>query len=352
MNGPRGANHGDRETRGRSFDQVRFGVLGCASIARRRILPALRADAGTVVSAVAARDPARAARFAAEYDCAATDYAGLLARDDVDVVYIAIPLALRPRYVAAALRAGKHVLTEKPLAATPEEARELVSLATRSRRLLRENFLFPHHPQHAEVQKLVAEGRIGELRSFHSAFCVPAFPDGDIRYQPELGGGAVMEVGVYPLRAAQLLVPGELRVVAATLRVDERTKVEVSGQILLAADTGVLASLDFGLEHGYESGYLLRGSTARLRLDHAFIPPAARAPRVRVEVADQAEHVTFDPADQVGRAIGSFAQAVLAGRDAGWPDEGPRCAAAVRTVELAHEAKRVAVRVPRGSDHD
>jgi hypothetical protein len=81
---------------------------------------------------------------------------------------------------------------------------------------------------------------------------------------------------------------------------------------------------------------------------------------VRIEVADQEEHVTFGPADQVGRAITSFAQAVLAGRDAGWPDEAARCAAATRTVELAYEAKRVAVRVParddeggaRGRDHD
>jgi len=318
---------------------VRFGVLGCASFAWRRMLPALRAHPRTAVAAVASRDAAKAARFAAEFSCAATDYRGLLDRDDVDVVYLPLPLALRPRWIEAALRAGKHVLSEKPLALRPWDARRLVRLAAERGLLLRDNFLFPHHPQHDRVRELIAAGRFGRLRSFHGSFCIPPLPADDVRLRRELGGGALLDIGVYPLRAAQLLLGGDIRVVGASLRVDESRGVDVAGQALLVAGDGVLVSIDFGFEHSYECSYSLHGSVAAARLDRAYTPPAQWRPVLRIA----AEAVPLEAADQVGAAIGSFVDAVLAGRSVRHSAEARRCAQAIRTVELAEAVREMAI---------
>lgn len=318
---------------------VRFGVLGCASFAWRRMLPALRAHPRTAVAAVASRDSAKAARFASEFSCAATDYDGLLRRHDVDVVYLPLPLARRPRWIEAALRAGKHVLAEKPLALRPWDARRLVRLAAERGLLLRDNFLFPHHPQHARVRELLVAGRFGRLRSFHGSFCIPPLPADDVRYRAELGGGALLDVGVYPLRAAQLLLGGDLRVVGASLRVAESRGVDVAGQALLVAGDDVLVSIDFGFEHSYECSYSLHGSAAAARLDRAYTPPADWQPVLEIA----GDPVALESADQVAAAVGSFADAVLAGRSVHHPVEARWCAQAVRTVELAEQVRELAI---------
>lgn len=322
---------------------VRFGVLGCSSIAWRRTLPALRSHPDTTVTWVASRDPEKAKRFAAAFDCRATDYEGLLHRDDVDAVYLPLPPSLHRHWGERALRAGKHVLTEKPLAATAEDARELVRSATAHRLVLRENFMFVHHGQHATVRRLLAEGRLGELRSLHASFCIPPLPDTDIRYAPELGGGALLDVGVYPLRTALMLLGGGLRVAGASLRPDPVRGVDMAGQALLVSAGGVLAVVEFGFQHAYGSRYSLWGSSARLTLDRAYTPAPGWQPVLRIEEQDHVEELTLPADHQFERSVGAFAAAVREGRCAGDAEEAAWCAAAVETVALADEIRRTAL---------
>ncbi len=320
--------------------QLRFGVLGCADIAWRRTIPALLACPQTSVTCVASRDAGRARQFADRFDCRASDYAGLLASDDVDAVYLPLPPSLRLRWGTAVLDAGKHLLMEKPLATTEVEARSLVGAARANHRLLRENFMFLHHSQHAAVRALVAEGRIGSVRGFDGAFCIPPLPPDNIRYRPELGGGALLDVGVYPLRAAQLLLGPGMRVSGAALRVDPTSTVDLSGQATLVSADNVLASVAFGFEHAYGSHYQLWGSQGRLHLDRAFTPPVDHRPALRLSGTDGDETLLLDPDDQFRRAVGAFAAAALAGRTADDAAEQRWCADAVETLRLTDEVRR------------
>ena len=323
---------------------VRIGVLGCSAIAWRRTLPAFRSCPQTRITAVASRDPAKAERFATEFDCAATGYEELLARDDVDAVYLPLPPALHLEWGAKVLAAGKHLLVEKPIATDAAEARELVHRAKAAGLVLRENFTFSHHPQHAEIARLIATGRFGTVRALSGEFCFPPLPDTDIRYVPELGGGALLDAGVYPIRAAQLLFGDALEVAGASLRIDPNHKVDVAGQALLVSPQDVLVSVHFGFEHTYSSTYSLVGSAASLSLDRAFAPPPDFRPVLSIEEQDHSEQITLRPADQFGLAVRSFAEAILAGRAASDEAEAPSCAASVRTLELVDEIRRVAVR--------
>lgn len=295
---------------------VRVGVLGCASIAWRRTMPAMAEAAGIVLSAVASRDPARARTFAERFGCAAVDgYRALLERSDVDAVYIPLPTGLHADWVGQALAAGKHVLVEKPLTVSFHQAQALVEQAGCAGLWLMENFTFLHHAQHRAVQKIIADGRIGEPRVFTASFGIPPLPPGNVRYRPELGGGALLDVGVYPIRAAQLLLGTDLEVVGAVLREDSGTGVDVAGGALLATGAGATAQLSFGFSHSYRSRYEVWGSSGHLSVDRAFTPGPQWRPVIRIESQDHAEEVTL-PADHQFRNIAEcFARSILAQAD-------------------------------------
>ncbi|MFD0201640.1 MULTISPECIES: Gfo/Idh/MocA family protein [Saccharothrix] len=293
---------------------LRLGVLGCADVARRRILPAVLALPEVELVALASRDLAKARAFSREFGGEAVEgYQRVLARDDVDAVYVPLPSGLHAEWVRAAIHAGKHVLSEKPLTTNLAETRELVALARSAGVVLRENFMFVHHSSHQRVREILDSGVLGALRSFSATFTIPARPAGDIRHRRELGGGALLDVGAYPLRAAQLFLGPELTVVGAALHEDEVLGVDIGGAVLLRRDDGVTAQLTFGLDHRYTSGYRLLGSVAELSASHVFTPGADHRPVIRVEGQDRHEDHVLPAQDQCVNAVRAFVRAVLEG---------------------------------------
>ncbi|QFG27391.1 Gfo/Idh/MocA family oxidoreductase [Actinomadura sp. WMMB 499] len=291
-----------------------MGVVGCADIAVRRMLPVMAGTDAVDLVAVAARDADRAAAVAARFGCAAeAGYEALLERDDIDAVYVPLPPALHHAWTRRALEAGKHVLAEKPLCVDAVQTAELVELARRRDLALVENFMFLHHSQHRAVRDLVEQGEIGTLRTLSSSFGIPPLDPGSYRYDPELGGGALLDVGVYPLRAAQLYLPGELAVLGACLRLDPATGVDVAGSVLLCSPDGVTAQLDFGFEHAYRSDCALWGDRGLLRVPRAFTPPEHHRPLVRIEQQDRVTELSLPPDHQVRNAIEAFAAAARSG---------------------------------------
>ncbi|AXK37837.1 gfo/Idh/MocA family oxidoreductase [Streptomyces armeniacus] len=316
----------------------------------RRALPAMAASDAVELTAVAGRDAQRTREFADRFGCAADTYDGLLQRDDIDAVYVSVPTSLHVPWAERALRAGKHVLVEKPAGISAVEVGDLVRLAEERGLVLRENFMFLHHPQHEHVRGMVADGRLGTLRSFHGSFCIPPLREGDIRYDEALGGGALLDVGVYPLRAAQLILGERLTVAGATLRVRESDGLDLSGQATLASESGVLVTVDFGFEHTYGQSYTLWGSQARLSVDRAFTAPPTYQPVLVLEEQDHGERFTLPPSDQLAHGLAGFAAAVARaarteGGAAADPAETAWRAAALETMELVDQVRKLAVRV-------
>jgi NDP-hexose-3-ketoreductase len=294
---------------------IRVGVLGCADIAWRRTLPAFAESTTATVVAVASRDPLKAERFAARFGCAAvTGYSALLDREDVDAVYLPLPTGLHVHWAAEALRAGKHVLAEKPLATTAKEATELIALAGQRDLRLMENRMFACHTQHNAVRELVSNGELGELRTLHATMAIPRLPDGDPRYRADLGGGALLDVGYYPLHAALLLLSEPVEVLGADLYWHPEHNVDVRGAVLLRDGNGVTAHLTFGFEHSYRTAYELVGSAGRLVLERAFTPPPSWSPVLRIETPNRVEHRVLSPSHQFLSSIDTFATAVNDGK--------------------------------------
>ncbi|GGN36576.1 oxidoreductase [Streptomyces kronopolitis] len=288
--------------------ELRIGVLGCADIARRRMLPALAARPGIRVAAVASRAREKAKSFAMQFGCDADDdYERLLARPDLDAVYIPLPTGLHALWTARALEAGKHVLVEKSATGTLAEAQDVVALARERGLALMENFAFVHHSQHATAKQRLLYGEIGELRVLQASFGIPPRPPGDIRYRRELGGGALLDVGAYPLRAALMYLGDGVQVIGAVLRVGSNQEVDTAGSVLLASPDGVTAELSFGFEHGYRSHCALWGTEGRLVLDQPFTPPTTARPILRLSRQDHVQQFVLDADDQFGNTAASFA---------------------------------------------
>ncbi|MEV0221378.1 Gfo/Idh/MocA family oxidoreductase [Streptomyces sp. NPDC050704] len=295
---------------------VRVGVLGCADIAWRRTLPAIAAEPRTRLVAVASRDGAKARRFTDRFGGEpVTGYERLLDRTDLDAVYIPLPSGMHARWTVAVLKSGRHALVEKPLATCRAEADEMVAAARAGGLVLMENLMFLHHSQHEAVRRMVTAGEIGELRSLSSSFGIPSLPAHDVRYRSELGGGALLDVGVYPLRAARLLLGPRLDPLGAVLRMDPALGVDVAGHVLLTTPRGVTAELSFGFEHFYRCSYELWGSAGRIVLDRAFTPPPALRPVIRLERQDHVQEFTLPADDQYAAVLRSFAASVLDGAE-------------------------------------
>lgn len=295
---------------------LNVGVLGCADIAQRNTIPALVADPSVRLVAVASRLAEKAEAVAGRFGVEpVTGYDALLDRVDIDAVYVPLPPALHAEWVAKALAAGKHVLAEKPLATSLAEAADLVAAARAGNRLLMENFAFLHHSQHAEVQRLLADGLVGEPRSLTAEFGFPPLNPADIRYQPALGGGALLDAGVYTLRAASLFLGPQLRVEGAVLRGDRSSGVDIGGGALVSAPDGRTGHLEFGFDRAYRCTYTIWGSEGTVSLERAFSTPATLRPVLRIRRQDHAEERTLQADDQFARIVAVFARTVLEGGD-------------------------------------
>lgn len=215
---------------------LRFGVLGAARIAPKALIgPVSKIDSATVTR-VAARDRSRAEAFAEQHDIAevSDDYQALVESDDVDVVYNPLPIHLHKDWTIAALRAGKHVLCEKPFASNAAEAAEMVAVAEETGLILGEAFHHWYHPLFQRTLQLIREGVIGEVvraEGCHSRM-IPELYDGrpDIRWNYSSSGGSTMDLGCYSTtwvrHAVQASFPGEEPTVVSSVATERPEKVD------------------------------------------------------------------------------------------------------------------------------
>ena len=202
--------------------KVRWGIVSTAQIGRYVFIPALRATRRGELVAVAGRDPGRSAAFAGDLDIPEVfdSYDAMLGSDLVDAVYLPLPNTMHEEWVLRAAECGKHVFCEKPLATTAAAAQRMVDAARRHGVLLWEAMVFRYHPQTLRLRRLLDAGAIGDLRHVHMRMSFN-LPRGDnIRWQPELAGGVLMDVGCYLITVARWAAGSEPTHVSATWQLD------------------------------------------------------------------------------------------------------------------------------------
>ncbi len=200
------------------MQRLRVGVLGAARIAPAALLRPSKDVDEVEVTAIAARDPARAARFARKRGIPRVhrSYDELLADPDIDAVYNPLPNGLHAHWTLRALAAGKHVLCEKPFTANADEAREVADAAKAAGLVVAEAFHYRYHPLAERMRAIAHGGELGAIREIRTAMCFPLPKFSDIRYDFDLAGGAMMDAGCYALHCLRLLAPSAPELVSAT----------------------------------------------------------------------------------------------------------------------------------------
>jgi predicted dehydrogenase len=287
-------------------------VLSTANIGRVAVNPAIQASANGELVAVASRDRERARAFAEKGGIARHHgrYEALLDDLEVDAVYIPLPNSLHREWTIRAAENKKHVLCEKPLALGAAECREMEAAAESNGVKLMEAFMYRFHPRTERLLELVRGGAVGELRAIRSAFTFRLTRPENIRLRPELGGGALMDVGCYCVNVSRT-VAGREPVEAQAWAIWGPSGVDVQLAGGLRFDTGVIAQFDCALTIERREACEVAGTGASLSVDSAFLPgtdPVAiverrgRGPENRHETAG---------VDEYRLMVEHFADAVL-----------------------------------------
>jgi len=294
---------------------VQFGIIACSSIARRRFLPALKLASGAQLASIGSRDAAKAEQFAREFGAPRHGtYEDVLADPHINAVYISTPPSLHAEWVHKAAAAGKHVLCEKPAFRDGTEVAKAVAACRAAGVRLMEGYVPKYHPQHARVQALIAEGKIGALRFFEAEFTYPRPASAnDIRFQPDLLGGVLHDSAGYPVAAAMMHLPGQPVSVTCTQGRDAATGVDDACSMTLQFSGGEIANLYAAYGVQYRSRYAIAGSSGRIELERAFAIAPDMSPTMTVETNAGIAKIVLEPADQFRLMIEDFAAQISGG---------------------------------------
>ena len=318
--------------------RLRWGLI-CTARINRALIPAIRAANRSELVAVASRDLARAQEYARQWEIprAHRSYAALLADPDVDVIYNALPNGLHCAWTVQAADAGKHVLCEKPLALDVAEVDRMAEAARRNGVVVFEAFMYLHHPQTFKVQELIRQGAIGEVRTVYATFFFALDRPDDPRLDPAMGGGALWDVGCYPVSFARMVADDD-PVETSGWQVTGPSDVDLTfaGQTRFAG--GALAQIACSFQATFHRGAEIVGGEGAITLKDPWKPGADSEPGVSLRHGDDVEWLPVEDVDPALCEVRAMEACVLDGA----PPVVPLAASRghVTTINALYESAR------------
>jgi predicted dehydrogenase len=301
--------------------------LGVAKIALDKIIPAVQAGHTGRIVAIASRsiDKARAAAIRFSIPRAYGSYEELLGDAEVDAIYNPLPNHLHVPWSLRALDAGKHVLCEKPIALDASEAGQLVEARARTGRLVQEAAMVRTHPRWLGARDLVRSGRIGDLRAIAGFFSYFNDSPDNVRNQPGIGGGGLLDIGFYPITMSRFIFEAEPRRVMGLLESDPRFSVDRLASAILEFPQGH-ATFTCATQLVSHQALDILGTRGRIAIEIPWSMPADRPSRLLLDVSSRAardnlEEVWFPACDQWGVMCDRFCQAIVNAQPAPIPIE-------------------------------
>ncbi|HEY2465497.1 MAG TPA: Gfo/Idh/MocA family oxidoreductase [Steroidobacteraceae bacterium] len=284
---------------------IRWGILSTANIGIKRVIPAILSGERGVIAAIASRDASRAAEVAARFAIPRNygSYEALLNDSTIDAIYNPLPNHLHVEWTVKALNAGKHVLCEKPLGINAPETQAIVAARDRSRKCVMEAFMVRHHPQWHRVRALVQNGRIGTVRSMLSAFLFTVLDPKNVRNQAALGGGALYDVGCYPVVTARYIFGAEPVRAVALMERDANPGVDTLTGGLLEFPGGGQLAFNCAFRAAVYQRVTILGTEGRIDMPLPFTPAKDFACRITIDGGKSldgstAEYEDFPAVDQ------------------------------------------------------
>lgn len=295
---------------------MRFGILGDAKIAREKLRPAIEA-AGHKITHIGRRDPSQGADDIWG-DVTTLTYDELFAHPDIDAIYNPLPNHLHVPMSIKALKAGKPVLSEKPVALSLEELDQLEQAAKDSQLYVYDGYMIRYHPQ----WKWISELDIGERKIINAHFCYPPQPTGNVRNKAEFGGGPVWDIGCYCMLSALLLFDGTPELMGVVKEAEAHLDVEKTASAVVHFGHGQMLNFSVSSGTALAQSMTVIGTDGWASLDVPYNPPAITKARFAKQVDGPAlllttgNEITFEPCDQYQLMVEDFAKAVAEKRQA------------------------------------
>lgn len=238
-------------------------------------------------------------------------YNELIKSDEIDAVYLPLPPGLHFKWAKLALENGKHIFVEKPSTTSVSDSKILVNSAKEKNLALHENYMFVFHNQIKEINDMIADGDIGEVRLYRIAFGFPKREKTDFRYNKKLGGGALLDCGGYTLRLAYKLLGDTARIAYSNLNYTDEFEVDLYGSAAMVNDDGVTAQIAFGMDNNYKCEIEVWGSKGCIKADRIFTAPAGLEPNIFVKFGNEPEQQRkLSEDDTFKKSIKYFAECI------------------------------------------
>lgn len=299
--------------------KVRWGVLGVAKIAVEKVIPAMKRGKYSSVVAIASRSTSKARRAAKELGLARAhgSYEDLLADPEVDAIYNPLPNHLHVPWSIAALKAGKHVLCEKPVALDAAQARKLLRASQRSKLLVQEAFMVKTFHQWLATRELIKSRKIGKLRAIQGFFSYFNTDPKNVRNMAAIGGGGVYDIGCYPITTSRFIYGDEPTRVCALVEYDPKLRVDRLTSAILEFPQGH-ATFTCSTQLVPYQRMQFFGTKGRIEMDIPFNAPSRRACKIHLDDGSDLhgkgiQTIAFDADDQYRVQGDLFSKAILDG---------------------------------------
>jgi predicted dehydrogenase len=296
--------------------KIRWGVLGYARIARESVIPAIRASSNSFFHAIASRDDAKLAACRAQFSPpkAYRSYDELVRDPEIDAVYIPLPNSLHQEWTIRAADRGKHILCEKPLALNPAQCRDMFEACAANRVLLMEAFMYRYTDRVAKTIEVLRGGALGEIKFISSTFRFLLSNPESIKFKPELGGGALYDVGCYPINFAGLVLdeitgsPSAALPESISVQSVSQHGVDTIFSALLKYPSGIVASLHCGFNAQKRVYSEIVGSAGALQIPDTFFGNSGTLTLIQGE---ERHEIPVAESDRYKLEVEDFAGAIL-----------------------------------------
>ena len=292
------------------MNKIKIGVMGCANIAWRLMIPNIVDNSKFKLVAVASRSKEKADKFAERFKCKSIVGYDQLLMEDIDCVYIPLPTGMQFDWIIKSLDAGKHVISEKSIATSLNDVEKIIQKAKDKKLCVFENFMFVYHSQFEFVKQKIKDGEIGNIKLLRSSFGFPIFdPENNIRYNKELGGGALLDVGAYTLMASQLFLGLNQKLIATYLN-NAGHEVDFHGSIMLLNENNIISQLSFGFDNFYQNNIEIWGDKGKITMTRAFTAGPGFMPKVILEKQNEYCEHTLPADNHFTKILDAFVDAV------------------------------------------
>jgi NDP-hexose-3-ketoreductase len=296
------------------MNSIKIGIIGCSRIAKRSVIPAIIKSKYAEIEIIGSRIENKAKEVSKEFNCKKYGtYEDVIKNKSVDAVYISTPIGTHEEWAIKAASEGKHVYCEKSSTTSFESAKKILNTGKQNNVRIMEGFMFKFHTQHQKVKELINDDKIGEIISFNGIFGFPKFPEEDIRYDKNLGGGFLNDAGCYPICASRMIFEEEPISVSANLSIDPKTGVDVKGTSFMTFKNEKIASITYGNGNYYQSKYNIWGTDGIIDVERAYSVPSNFKTNLKIEYSKSKdwkskknENFEINPIDHFLEMINDF----------------------------------------------